>query len=521
MNTSLSHTFFAFVLSLKRLSNWNSCLTYYKKATSSVVLLVVFILLFLFPFLVTAQQDENPDPKLVARVDSLITTLINANTAAEKIEIEQQVHELSESIGYREGIMNGKINLIAGLNALGKSDQALKLVDGAIKEAIKFDSPSYTIQLLSLKASCYSTLGLFDEGRTALNLAKSYAFRLQDNNEYHYALGNIADKMSWNIEAAKGNPDSILFYLKNSSQHYSKLSIASKDNIYQFNISNRIGHTYFEKEQYDSAYKYLSYLHHVKEEYLKSTQSGLFTIYFTDARLAYISKDYQKAAAAYKNALGLASVSKLPYYQKRIYKDLTQLYHQIGDHQQEASLLKRYTVITDSLNQMEKKAMREPLEDIINDKNSATNKSHSLYVYIGLVLVILVAGLIFFYRHLKGMKRQKVAREETLDEPLSSQSTNDDDLHNLIELAKQNSPTLYVRFNEFDPTFCKRLLAIDPNLLVSEQELCIYIRLNLDTKKIARYANLSVKAVQAKKHRIRKKLGIHPKEDMTNWIINL
>ncbi|MBB6500950.1 tetratricopeptide repeat protein [Pedobacter cryoconitis] len=451
-------------------------------------------------------------------MDSLITAIINANTTTKKIQIEHEVYDLSKAAGYRDGLIEGRINLIAGLNALGNQDKALKLIDESINEAIQFNDSSYIIQLLKLKASCYSMLGFFDESKAALTQAMSYALKLNDNNLYRSALGSIDEMMAWNIETAKGNPDSILFYLKNGSQQYAKLTVERKNNIYFFNILNRIGMKYFEKNQYDSARKYLPYIYQIKEEYRKSNSSGIFSTYFTDARLKYISKDYQKSLIAYQNALGVSQ--NYPYYQKYVYKDLAQVYGKLNNQKKEAFFLNKYAVLNDSINRAEKLQIRQPLERIIKAKNTAKNKDKASYILLIAAPASLLIGVVIFYSYRKRIREEQQIATPGEDQTELASNQNEDTLIELIELAKRNSPILYTRFNELDPTFCKRLLTIAPGLLITEQELCIYIRLNFDTKEIARYTMSSIKAVQAKKYRIRKKLNISTETDIMNWIIN-
>ena len=159
----------------------------------------------------------------------------------------------------------------------------------------------------------------------------------------------------------------------------------------------------------------------------------------------------------------------------------------------------------------------KPVETILKERNIVENRDKTYHELLIIGPIILLIGSFLFFS-------RKKRKTELLPRPQSSilptKSPNENNLNDLIELAKNNSPILYTKFNELDPQFCKRLLEIAPRLLISEQEICIYIRLNFDTKEIARYTRFSVKGIQAKKHRIRKKLNIPTKEDMTNWIIN-
>lgn len=470
---------------------------------------------------VFAQEKKTKDLKLARRVDSLVAVIGNSNTPiAEKIEMERQVYNLSKSIDYKRGLVMGKLTLMNELVNLSKYDQALKLIDEHMAEAVDLEIPSYIIELLILKATCYSSLGFYKESKAVLNQAKSYSLKLQHNDAFYYAQGQISAQMAWNIEAANGNLDSVLFYLRNGVKQFAKLNVKREANVGLLSVLNRIGLVYFDKKQYDSAEKYLPYIYQIKMGDRKKDKVSVLMDHVTAASLHFIRKDYQRSLADYQSALDLSTSLKLPYYQKPIYEGLAQVYDKLGDKKNEVIFLKKYAKIADSLSHVEKQSMQQPLENIIKDKNAANYKNRNYDMLLIAAITIFMIGFIFFYR----FKRNPAGIVEEIKTPLNEQTTDNnsiDRLNDIIELAKQNSPLLYIRFNEFDPTFCQKLLAIAPDLLISELELCIYIRLNFETKEIARYANFSVKAVQDKKYRTRKKLKILPNKDLTQWILNI
>ncbi|MBB6500948.1 helix-turn-helix transcriptional regulator [Pedobacter cryoconitis] len=441
----------------------------------------------------------------------------NANSIEEKTEIEHEVYDLSTSIGYHEGLIAGKLHLLNEMVNSCRFDQSLKLINQHMDEALQLNVPLYSLELLSLKSTCYLSLGFKQESRTVMEQARSFAQELKNDNEYHYAMGQIYAQMAWNYKTTNNELDSVLFYYRNSSKEFAKLNIKPEANIFLFDVFNRMGMIYFEKKQYDSAQKYLPYIYRIKEKGRNKSKLKLLMEYMTDANLSFIRKDYQKSLAGYQDALDLSISLKLIYYQKTIYKELVQVYAQLGNQRKQVISIKQYAQMSDSISRIEKREIRQSLETIIKDKDAAGNKDTTYYVMIVTVQVFLIAGSLFF---LSNKKRGLKKRTEPIVNLLPINRNSEQTLNDLIELAKRNSSILYTRFNEFDSTFCKRLLAIAPGLLITEQELCIYIRLNFDTKEIATYNRSSIKAIQARKHRLRKKLNIPTKEDLTNWILN-
>jgi DNA-binding NarL/FixJ family response regulator len=96
-----------------------------------------------------------------------------------------------------------------------------------------------------------------------------------------------------------------------------------------------------------------------------------------------------------------------------------------------------------------------------------------------------------------------------------------EELKEIVQLAVSNNPAFLVKFNEYDPAFCKKLLELAPNMVAAEIEFCVLLRLNFETKEIARYTKISVRAVEGKKYRIRRKLNIPSDQDINIWMTHI
>jgi DNA-binding NarL/FixJ family response regulator len=88
----------------------------------------------------------------------------------------------------------------------------------------------------------------------------------------------------------------------------------------------------------------------------------------------------------------------------------------------------------------------------------------------------------------------------------------------VIQLAKENSPEFWGRFQEVYPEFRERILIINPNLKTSELILCAYIYLGFNTKDIARYTFKAVQTIKNNKYNLRKRLNVPQQEDITLWM---
>lgn len=120
---------------------------------------------------------------------------------------------------------------------------------------------------------------------------------------------------------------------------------------------------------------------------------------------------------------------------------------------------------------------------------------------------------ILLHEQMLGYREQLNQKNEQPAEQLS--------LKDLTALAQSQDPSFMKEFRETEGQFIAELLRISSQLLLSELELCAYIRLNFDTKEIARTCRLSVRAVESRKYRVRKKLGIDGETNMQAWMLNL
>jgi hypothetical protein len=111
---------------------------------------------------------------------------------------------------------------------------------------------------------------------------------------------------------------------------------------------------------------------------------------------------------------------------------------------------------------------------------------------------------------------KKIMRDEDRHSPAKME-----ELKEIVQLAINNNPAFLTKFNEFDPAFSKTLLSMAPNLVASEIEFCALLRLNFETKEIARYTKSSVRAAEGKKYRVRKKLNIPSDQDINIWMTRI
>ncbi|MDT0647161.1 LuxR C-terminal-related transcriptional regulator [Zunongwangia sp. F260] len=76
-------------------------------------------------------------------------------------------------------------------------------------------------------------------------------------------------------------------------------------------------------------------------------------------------------------------------------------------------------------------------------------------------------------------------------------------------------------FSNADKDFFRKIKAKHPELTSNDLKLCAYLRLNLSSKEIAPLLNISVKSVEIKRYRLRKKMDLDHETNLTDYILAL
>jgi DNA-binding CsgD family transcriptional regulator len=76
-------------------------------------------------------------------------------------------------------------------------------------------------------------------------------------------------------------------------------------------------------------------------------------------------------------------------------------------------------------------------------------------------------------------------------------------------------------FNNADKDFLKKIKEAHPTLTHNDLRLCAFLRLNLLSKEIAPLLNISVRSVEIKRYRLRKKMNLSRDETILDHIVNL
>ena len=89
-------------------------------------------------------------------------------------------------------------------------------------------------------------------------------------------------------------------------------------------------------------------------------------------------------------------------------------------------------------------------------------------------------------------------------------------------LSEKRKEDLYSdQFSAAYPGYLEYLTRTYPELTTSDLKLCTFLRMNLNTKEIAEIMGLSVRSIESRRYRLRKKLNLSKEEDLVSNLISL
>jgi DNA-binding CsgD family transcriptional regulator/F0F1-type ATP synthase membrane subunit b/b' len=121
---------------------------------------------------------------------------------------------------------------------------------------------------------------------------------------------------------------------------------------------------------------------------------------------------------------------------------------------------------------------------------------------------------------LSSIKDELQTQKEKLGDQLPDKSYNK--LIKLIEdgIEDEHEWEIFEQlYNEAHGNFFKRLKEEYPQLTPSDLRLCAYLRMNLSSKEIAPLLNISVRGVEERRYRLRKRLDLSTDQNLTELIM--
>lgn len=452
-----------------------------------------------------------------------------------KSDIQQLnlAYNASKAINYEEGIIKGLILYSKNSYDARQYDKAFHYITQAENVSPQLKDPVLIFNIRILKAQCYENLGFYQEAKEIFQSLVPVAESIRNEEDRHYYLSIIYSNIGINDRHFSNKPPSGYW----SSQSYAEAEKLQHSDkylwLYIIVASNR-ANLFTVHKQYDSAEVYtnkaLLFSEKCTDKYKYQKYYARWVTFSHAGNFYYAVKKYTLSAAYYKKAEDAATQIKFTHGLQGAYTGLAKVYTVLNKPKEALIYFEKSNKLTDSLAQADKAALKTPLEYIVGGqqrKLAENGRRYRWIIWTVSILLSLITCVVFFYR--SRLKKEQRLSHERLNELVRKIELNEqnrspskiEELKEVIQLAVHNNPAFFLKFNEFDPKFNKKLLEIAPNLVATEVEFCAFLRLNFETKEIARYSKISVRAVEGKKYRIRKKLGLQTDQDINIWMSNI
>jgi len=458
-------------------------------------------------------------------VDSILTKAREFHVAVEVVPQLQSALkglELANKLNYDEGQAKAHFWAADALLNIGLFKEAFKHLTNI--ETTKYYAEKTVVQSEThrLKGRAYFSLGLYQQAIQELHFQLACVKKLEGETQkksYIYAfadLGSIYERLN--------KPDSLLKYINLQLDSLKGLNERENASLY-VDLYASLGSFYTKKGDLAKAQYYLDKSMALVEKYKVPVFFNTMT-YF--ANLEQAKGNYKKAVTFLEKSLtNMKKVGNRDAVRRK-YKSLAYFYRFYNLGSQKADEYDHaYSRLNDSLEKENKLVMDAVMNQlkISKDKEATAKVSKSVTVSVIILLVLIVVTAFFLWRvrhnrKLLGEKEEALHETESLNRELIEQ-IGENKFNNLIDLAKSNNPEFLILFTELYPQFIQSLKTLDPNIRTTELEFCAMAFLNFSTKNIAEYTYVTVRAVQVRKNRLRKKFDIPSEVDFNAWMRGL
>jgi len=122
---------------------------------------------------------------------------------------------------------------------------------------------------------------------------------------------------------------------------------------------------------------------------------------------------------------------------------------------------------------------------------------------------------------------QKISHEMTHLKDSSGKKLSEDQLRKIQKviddgMSDERDWNLFESsFNEAHESFFKKLKAQHPDLVPNDLKLCAYLRMNMNSKEMASLLNISLRGVEIRRYRLRKKLNLEHDKNLVEFLMEL
>lgn len=388
---------------------------------------------------------------------------------------------------------------------------------------------THAANISSLLAGNYLLLELytlsFKNYRKALDILKNKANKTTSDDLVECTVYSHMSYIYDNINM----PDSMYYYLQKEAKILKKIDLQYAY-IQKGCSSLGFGNFYLNKNNTDSAqYYYNKSLDHFKDKIHPCKIESLIGL----GNLNTSQKNYSKAQTFYDLALKNFDQHHFPDILSELYKKIAELKIYQGNVEEAKHYQDLYLDTQKKLDDRMKKERDLVLNDAMKEERikhdlEAEKTQRITFIIISLLILTTVFIIIYLVKRSrsKNLESIEITKKLIKEKEITEQETHklklqvNEAFEKIIQLAKDNNPSFYTRFQEVYPKFQSKMLLLNENLKPSELTFAAYVYLGFTTKEIADHTFKAIKTIENNRYNFRKKINLSPEKDLQVWLRN-
>lgn len=451
---------------------------------------------------------EKPKIEDQKEIDELIKEANDKYTAekyTEAFNLYTTIKEKSQKAEYSKGLVSAYLGYSGVYFLQSKLDVSTAYLVKAKEEPYAENNPKVLYTIYFREGLNLHAIGLYEDAVKRYNKALQLIPQIEDEedkiNKTFSVHNNIGD-----MYQQQNQIDSALYYYKSAYNS----PTTNLDNKFTSSVS--ISELHIEKKELDSAKIYLNFAEYYSQKINANYANSILNKIKGKYMLAIGEVD--DAIELYKNSIDLNQQLNRP--KPELFKLLSEAYTLDGNDETSNFYLKKYVEVKDSLSAATLQNIKVPiiLAQTANEgRLEEAESSIKMIFLLTTALIVLFSLSAYYYIH-----KQRKKRLERKEENIQLKKKLNHAFDEVVDLAENNSPNFISRFIEVYPEFYNQLITDYPDLTAADIKLCALLKLDYSTKEIAEITFSSLRTVQNRMYRLRKKFNLSSHEKLDRWI---
>ncbi|NIF07440.1 hypothetical protein F3J23_18630 [Chryseobacterium sp. Tr-659] len=270
---------------------------------------------------------------------------------------------------------------------------------------------------------------------------------------------------------------------------------------------------------------------HITDSLLAKNPNYYFNVdcLITKGAIENIKRNHLKAIEYFQQAIDKSEKSQAIFHLYTVYPMISASYGELDDFKNAMTYSWKAKDMSEKLRLLRIQGHNASIITKINEEiNQPFEKQEFPYMLVmaGMFITLSAGSYYYLNKKKKGKNTSEPATPlkyaDPIDYPDGNTTENDaEDNKKLVNLAKEDINTFYIEFEKNYPSFQFILKEKYPELNLSDINYCSLIKMKFDIKQIATYTNTTLRSVESRRYRIRKKMELKGQDDLYIIISNI